>query len=128
MKFVGLAKESAHQYDWYEYFLKSSNHAPGIPLDYISFHFYASPNNRTVVKEYEEFFTQADGFFETVKNITAIRDRLSPHTKIDIDELGVILPDDNELIPVPIPEPYWNAAGAMFAYIYGTLALEGIDG
>lgn len=128
MKFVGMAKASANQPNWYIYFLNSSNHAPGIPLDFISFHFYASPPSRTDIKGYEIFFSQADGFFEVVKNITIIRNSISPKTKIDIDELGVILPNDNDLIPVPIPDPYWNAAAAMYAYIFGTLALQGIDG
>jgi hypothetical protein len=40
---------------------------------------------------------------------------------------GVILPDDNVENPVPIPEPYWNAAGGMYAYIVGQLSLLGID-
>jgi hypothetical protein len=38
---------------------------------------------------------------------------------MDIDEIGVILPNDNDPNPGPIPEPYWNAAGAMYAYLFG---------
>ena len=37
------------------------------------------------------------------------------------------MPDDNVPNPVPIPPDYWNAAGAMYAYIFGNLVLQGID-
>ncbi len=37
------------------------------------------------------FFDQADGFLNTVRYIENIRKRLSPQTKTDTDELGVIL-------------------------------------
>lgn len=40
---------------------------------------------------------------EEVTEVRAIRDRLSPHVKIDINEIGVILPDDNVNDPVPFP-------------------------
>lgn len=98
-----------------------------MPLDWISFHFYASCSNRTDVSQYNTFFTQADKFFTEVSRIISIRDSLSPRTKIDIDEIGVILPDDNVQNPIPIPAPYWHAAGAMFAYIVGNLAQVGVD-
>jgi len=48
-------------------------------------------------------------------------------TKIDCDEMGVILPDDNDAAaPVP-PMIYWNAAGAMYAYLFGKMAPLGYD-
>ena len=31
---------------FFEYFLNPANHKPGIPLDMISYHFYASPAER----------------------------------------------------------------------------------
>ena len=43
-KFVGLAlaQPSSHP-EQFEYFLDPKNHKPGIPLDFISYHFYAVP-------------------------------------------------------------------------------------
>ena len=46
MKFVGswrLGGTSASA-TYFEYFLNPKNHKPGIPLDMISYHFYASPS------------------------------------------------------------------------------------
>src|SRR5436305_3627489 len=48
-------------------------------------------------------------------------------------ELGVILPTDIDEIlamkalPNPIPERYWNAAGALFAYLFVEETKLGID-
>lgn len=67
MKFVGLALCCpSGELDWFEYFLNKSNHAPGVPIDYISYHFYASSNSRTDPSSYVSFFSDADGFFELV--------------------------------------------------------------
>lgn len=87
MKFFGMALAFHNEWDWYYYFLDSGNHRPGIPIDYITFHFYAS-SSRTDIPGYEVFFNQADAFVEEVKNITRIRDAVSPNTKLDIDETG----------------------------------------
>jgi len=73
------------------------------------------------------FFDQADTFINEVVNIISIRNSMNPNVKIDIDEIGVILPDDNVDDPIPIPDPYWNAAGAMYAYLVGNLAPLGIN-
>jgi hypothetical protein len=40
----------------------------------------------------------------------------------------VILPNDNDANRPPIPENYWNAAGALYAYLYVELARLGLDG
>ncbi len=72
-----------------------------------------------------QFFPAADKFFDEVRNVTQIRDRLSPNTQMDIDEIGVILPGDNQNTPNP-PAIYWNSAGALFAYIFGNLCKQGI--
>ena len=79
------------------------------------------------------FFNQADRFLTTVRFINQIRDRLSPETKTDTDELGVILPNDNNQVAdatgyvASIPKSYWNAAGALYAYLYINLAKLGVD-
>jgi len=134
-KFMGLALagESSHSH-WFEYFLNHANHRPGIPLDYISYHFYASPAPSENIDTWQyTFFDQANGFLATTHYINAIRNRLSPETKTDTDELGVILPNDNSRVPdasghiASIPTRYWNAAGALYAYLYIGLAKEGVD-
>lgn len=124
-KFVGLALASANSFNFYEYFLDSKHHQPGIPLDMISYHFYADPG-QGVGASYPDvwhFCEQADKFLDTVRRIESIRLRLSPATQTTIDELGVIAPDDSwNNLPV-----YWNAAGAMYAYLYLQLSKLGIE-
>ena len=74
------------------------------------------------------FFDQADGFLNTVRYIEAIRKRLSPETRTDTDELGVILPTDNTAEDkVPPPPAYWNLAGSLYAYLFIELSRLQID-
>lgn len=125
-RFVGLALAAADKFDYYEYFLDPKNHQPGVPLDMISYHFYAMPGNGTNVVNPDawHFCEQADHFLDTVRKVEAIRQRLSPATMTDVDELGVIANDDNTWENRPI---YWNAAGAMYAYLYLELGKIGIE-
>ena len=129
-KFVGLALAMPGlSPDQFEYFLNHKNHRAGIPLDMISYHFYASPVKGQNIDSWQyTFFDQADGFLHTVRYIEAIRKRLSPETKTDTDELGVILPTDNTPEDkVPPPAAYWNLAGSLYAYLYIELSQLQID-
>ncbi len=132
-KFVGLALAMETNPKYFEYFLDHKNHKPGVSLDFISYHFYAVPTiDETAEVEQFTYFAQADGFLKTVRYIEAIRKRLSPETKTTIDELGVISADDLAQgqpghVTKPIPDSYWNLAGAMYAYIFGELTQLGID-
>ena len=129
-KFMGLALAApGDNPKYFEYFLNPKNHKPGIPLDYISFHFYASPALDENLDGWQHtFFNQARGFLAVTRYILAIRDRLSPQTKIDTDELGVILPTDNTPADSkPLPAAYWNAAGALYGYLFIELAKQGVD-
>ena len=134
-KFMGLALARAGgNPQYYEYFLNSKNHRSGIPIDYISFHFYATPAADEGLDGWQHsFFDQAEGFLATTRFILAIRDRLAPAVKIDTDELGVILPSDGEEIkaskalPDKIPQRYWNAAAALYAYLFVELSKQGVD-
>jgi hypothetical protein len=57
-----------------------------------------------------------------------MRKRLSPQTKTDTDELGVILPtDNNPADKVPPPKAYWNLAGSLYAYLFIQLSQLQID-
>jgi hypothetical protein len=129
-QFMGLALAApGANPKYFEYFLNPKNHKPGIPLDYISFHFYASPARDENLDGWQHtFFNQANGFLATTRYILAIRDRLSPNTKVDTDELGVILPTDNTPEDkVPPPARYWNAAGALYGFLFVELSRLGVD-
>jgi hypothetical protein len=124
-KFMGMALAAPRDNPYYfEYFLNPANHKPGIPLDYISYHFYAIPTPTQTIADWQyTYFDQADGFLTAVRYIENIRKRLSPQTKTDTDELGVISTDDlsqDQPGPVaqPIPPAYWNLAGSLYAYLY----------
>jgi hypothetical protein len=129
-KFVGMALAMPGMDPTYlEYFLNHKNHQPGIPLDMISYHFYASPVAGQTIDSWQyTFFDQAAGFLNSVRYIQAIRKRLSPETKTDTDELGVILPTDNTPADkTPPPAAYWNLAGSLYAYLYIELSQLQID-
>jgi hypothetical protein len=134
-KFIGLALGApGANPKYFEYFLNPKNHKQGIPLDYISFHFYSTPAMNETPDGWEHtFFNQAEGFLATTRYILAIRDRLSPRTKVDADELGVILPTDSveiaasKAMPDHIPHRYWNAAGALYGFLFIELTRLGVD-
>ena len=134
MKFVGLAlsypEGGAHMF---EYFLDPKNHKPGIPLDYISFHVYADPSADQALDQWQyTFFARANEFLAATRYILRIRDRLSPATKVMINEAGSILSGDMfqgepNHVEKPIPAAYWNLSGALFAYDYLELTQLGVD-
>ncbi len=128
MKFVGISVAfPSNDPRMFEYFLNPKNHRPGIPLDMISYHFYASPTaDQTPEVQQYTFFDQADRFIVTARYIEAIRQRLSPSTRTTVNEIGSILPGDPKG-GAPIPESYWRLSGAMYAYVFGHLAELGID-
>lgn len=128
-KFMGLALSSPSDPHYFEYFLNHANHKPGIPLDYISYHFYASPAKEQTLDSWQyTFFDQETGFLGKVRYVEAIRKRLSPETKTDLDELGAILPTDNKPGDnVPPPAAYWNLAGALYADLFVQLSRMQID-
>ena len=129
-KFVGMALAMPGRTpEFFEYFLDHAHHRSGIPLDMISYHFYASPVAGQTIDSWQyTFFDQADGFLDKVRYIESIRKRLSPDTRTDTDELGVILPTDNQPgDEVPPPKAYWNLAGSLYAYLYMELAKQQID-
>lgn len=132
-----MAVSSAHPAThgpMYEYFLNPANHARGTPLNFLTYHFYASPPESEPFDSMQyTFFDQADGFLTTARYIEQIKHRLAPGMKTDLNELGVILPEDGKSNRIPgykaKPEPkdYWNLAAAMYAYLYIEAAKMGID-
>jgi len=132
IKFVGLALGGTGK-EYFEYFLNHKNHKPGIPLDMISYHFYAIPTpDQTPDAMQFTYFEQADHFLDLVSYIQGIRARLSPETGTAIDEIGSISADDLEQdkpghVMKPIPNSYWNLCAALYAYVYVGLANQGVD-
>jgi len=129
-KFMGMALATpSEDADFVEYFLNPAHHKAGIPLDYISYHFYATPTRGQTIEDWQyTFFDQANGFLNTVRYIENIRKRLSPATKTDTDELGPILPTDNTAEDKVAPPPaYWNLAGSLYAYLFVQLARLQVD-
>ena len=132
MKFVGLALAAPSQEPrFFEYFLDPKHHQPGIPLDVISYHFYATPGaDQSPEVQQFTFFEQADHFLDVVRYIESIRQRLSPTTRTTIDEIGSIAADgagEPGKPAAPIPNSYWNLSGAMYAYVFAQLTRQGID-
>lgn len=122
-KFVGMALAFETNPEWFEYFLNPKNHKAGVPVDMISYHFYATePVEAIDVMQYT-YFARADAFVDRVRYIEYIRKRLSPSTKTTTDEIGTILANEEQ----PIDPGYWNLSGAMYAYIYVQLSILGID-
>jgi len=129
-RFMGLslAQPAAHL-DFIRYFLNPSNHLPGIPIDYISYHFYAVPGSQETIDDWQySLFQQTDKFLDTVQSIEAIRTQLSPATKTDIDEFGSILPTDAPpaVGVTPLPK-WWNLSAAVYAYTWVKLARMRIE-
>jgi hypothetical protein len=132
MKFVGMSLATPSKSpEFFEYFLDPKNHRPGIPLDAISYHFYAVPN---VDQESEShpftFFEQADHFLDTVRYVQSIRRRLSPQTQTMLNEVGTIRAEDigkSDPASAPMPPSYWNLSAAVYAYLYAQLAGLGVD-
>ena len=118
MKFMGLGGAGA---SYVSYFLNSSNHVAGTPVDMISIHHYAEPsvrNGSTNASGYHEFFTSGDGFISTLSSVyREIAAGDYPDCLLDADEVGVILPDDNDpkyTADAPgFPAIFWNAAASM---------------
>ncbi|HMH34490.1 MAG TPA: hypothetical protein VK543_15740 [Puia sp.] len=123
-KFIGISLAFSNNPEWFEYFLNKKNHRPGIPLDAISYHFYASPVKGQTLDQYQfSFFDQASGFLNKVRYIESIRKRLSPQTKTTINEIGSIINAEPENIPID----YWNLSGALYAYLFVEMTKLGID-
>jgi hypothetical protein len=134
MKFVGLSLSwpSGGQ-TMFEYFLDPKHHKPDAPLDYISFHVYAAPGSDQSTEAWQyTFMDRASEMLAVTRYVLRIRDRLSPTTKIMINETGSILPGDMvqgepNHVEKPIPPSYWNLSGALYAYLYVELAKLGVD-
>jgi hypothetical protein len=119
--------------EYLTYFLNPKHHKPGIPLDMISYHFYAVPNaDEPPEAQQFTYLNQADKFLEIVGYIETIRKMLSPKTGTMVNEIGTMLPDDwsqtsPDYVFKPIRPSYWSLSAATYAYVFAGLARLGID-
>ena len=127
-KFVGLALGSPDNPEYFEYFLDPSNHEKGVPIDGISYHFYASPSEAkpSLSSLQYSYFDKADGFLKVVRYVENIRKRLAPLTFTQINEIGTFIGGGEKGTIIP-GEGYWNLSGAVYAYLYLGLTKLGID-
>lgn len=133
IKFAGLALGIPNK-DHFEYFLNPKNHKPGIPIDMISYHFYAiaAPDQTDEIIQHTHW-EKAEHFVDVVGYVQDIRKRLNPDVQTTINEIGVMSREDANEQFTPghraraIPQAYWNLSAAMFAYIYAELAGRGVE-
>ncbi len=134
-KFVGMSLATPSKSpEFFEYFLDARNHLPGVPLDAISYHFYALPaSDQAPDSDFDPFtlFEQADHFLDTVRYIESIRRHLSPNTRTMLNEIGTIGAGDlgprASFSGVGLSPAYWSLSGAVYAYLYAELTKLGID-
>ena len=122
IEFVGLAM--AYRNDtWVQEFLKT----PG--RDAFSFHYYSGPrSSRSDPAQFEQMIADVDtNLLAAAAAIVATRNRMSPKTKIYVDEVGTILPHDNDPGVAQPSGEYYQASGAMFAYTFARLAQLGVE-
>ena len=134
-KFVGLALAFPGKYpNQFEYFLDPKHHKPGVPLDFISYHFYAVPTpDQGPDVQTHVFFAQADGFLNTVRYVGSRSGSGCPQRRAPRSTRSVRSPADDLMqsdpshVAQPIPASYWNLTCAMYAYLFGELTRIGID-
>jgi hypothetical protein len=112
--------------DYFEYFL---NHKLGIPIEMISYHFYAEPEpDETQDVMQHTYWDQADRFLAVVDYIQGIRARLSPETQTDTDELGSTSADDFEQgKPGQVTQPIPSSLGPFAAVSVRTFMLSSLS-
>lgn len=126
-KFIGMSLAFAVNPDFFEYFLNPKNHAAGITLEGISYHFYATPSwEDQELSDYQfTFFEKAEAFLDRVRFVESIRKRLAPGVFTTVNEIGSILRSPQVI--KPIDAHYWSLSGATYAYIFLGLTKMGVD-
>ena len=133
LKFFGLGGAGE---GYVPYFLNRSNHrVPSTPIDFITIHSYAGSAQRdggANASNYTAFFTHQESFINSIAGVKAVIAASDyPGVLIDADEVGIILPDDNDpkytAMDPGFPAIYWNAAAAMYAEMFGRAAVVGLD-
>ena len=131
-----LAPEvSGAELSWARYFLAKKNHKPdSLPVTWFTFHNYVNAPNDPSTWHAKYFTDPASGptdgasaevFISRIRDVLKIRDELSPHIKVSVDELGTFNDVKTTEEACRANEPYqaynplyWNAIGANWAYIF----------
>jgi hypothetical protein len=134
---------SGAEVSWARYFLDPKNHDPqALPVAWFAFHNYVNAPNDPATW-HARYFTDpqagptdgssARAFAERIREVMAIRDELSPQTRLIVDELGVfnIVKPGEEACRAPEPYTafhplYWNANGANWAVNFITAEKLGL--
>ncbi len=134
MKFMGLSMANMHlAQEWTSYFLDRDNHKKDVPIDYISYHMYATlPGKNDSPELYPmNVFNQADNHLKTISIVDSIRQKLSPDTRIDINESGILFREPpagwGRMKGDSIDLSFWNLSAAYYAYIYAGLSRLGVN-
>jgi len=129
-KFVGISLAFPRwEPNYFVYFLDHKNHRPGIPIDMITYHFYAFCRpDQSPDEQITTVFDQADQLLDTIRYIQAIRKRFSPETETDLNELGTgpagwAHHDGNK----QYLDFEFRLSTAMYAYLYGQMAGLEVD-
>jgi len=126
-QFIGLALASTRSDPAFTtYFLDPRNHNSDIPIDYVSYHFYALYKASEVQSNLAiTVFDQADEFIESLRYVCAIRDVLSPRTGLMITEIGT-MNQGTRARPTDLLRLEIQLSAAMYAYLYSRLAALGV--
>jgi hypothetical protein len=131
IEFVGMALSGHREWKWWKTFLDPHNHAADVrdalANGYASFHHYCHPSSRTNVSTYQEVWGQMYDFLDEVDQIIALRDDLSPTTKLAVNELGVIPLNDNKKGVPDLPPIYFNMAAAVYTGLLLKLTIRGVN-
>ncbi|KAL2071829.1 hypothetical protein VTL71DRAFT_13064 [Oculimacula yallundae] len=129
-KFVGLALgDNSKDMNYFETFLDPANHNTGIPIDFVSYHFYGMPSVASSESQAAQSFAQTDEFIVNVGRIEAIRKRLAPSTRSTLNEIGTFDPRATTNIDpsYEVPSEYFVWSGGVFAYVFARVVTMGID-
>jgi hypothetical protein len=134
MRFAGPALSFPLQnLPFFRYFLDPANHRPGIPVDILTYHFYAMvPRDHPAGACPSPAFIQNDKFAVGARDIEELRARLRPEAATAINEIGAIIFEElSQHKPgyeeKPIEDRWWNLSAALFAHQFATLALLGVE-
>ncbi|HLY58445.1 MAG TPA: hypothetical protein VKS60_22980 [Stellaceae bacterium] len=129
MKFMGPVVGDITHAEYFDYFLDPAHHQPGVPIDMLSYHMFMIPDADEAPETMSyTFYQQADRMLLASQYIETLRRRFQPKALTDVVDIATMLPDPlAPKLAKPIPRSYWSLSGGIFAYLYGKLALMGID-
>eukprot|EP00747_Dinoflagellata_sp_TGD_P028785 gnl/TRDRNA2_/TRDRNA2_133481_c0_seq1.p1 gnl/TRDRNA2_/TRDRNA2_133481_c0~~gnl/TRDRNA2_/TRDRNA2_133481_c0_seq1.p1 ORF type:complete len:565 (+),score=84.60 gnl/TRDRNA2_/TRDRNA2_133481_c0_seq1:150-1844(+) len=147
LKFTALViafPDCAGSQTWFSHFLNASNHRSPVREHFseyvheISYHWYAEnyylqndPPDEflRVGANPSDLFMQSAQFLVAAKRIKDLVDELAPGTRMNCNEVGVLVvdPPEGALLPNGADRWWWNLEASMFAYVYSQLAALGVD-